>query len=211
MNPAPALDVNEITGLFASGHSAEEIGAKLGVPASTLRVLQKGMRSLVTAAVESGVPAFAVAGMIGRELRPHIGSESIRDGYATPEEGLAFLLHAGGGCVSVNEACKLFRKPRPVSPQALTEQIRKGNVIAYLSGGGQYLVPVWQFRPEGGVLNGLPEVLAAMRSKIPGAGQLTPFTFLLQADPVTGGRTPLEALRSGDLQRVLEAIDARAA
>jgi hypothetical protein len=205
-----ALDMNEITDLVAAGRTTEEIGAKLGVPVSTLLVLQNSMRSLVATAVECGVPAVAVAAFVGREIRTHI-SESIREAYATPEEGLTVLLHAEGGCVSVTEACKLFRKPRPVSSQALTEQIRKGSVIGYQTGGGQYLVPVWQFRPEGGVLKGLPEMLAAMRAKIPGAGYLTPFTFFLQGDPVTGGRTPLEVLRAGNLEQVMEAIEARAA
>jgi len=208
MSTAPVFDEAAIAGLFTSGRTNEEIGLELGVSVSTLLVLERSLRALVASAMECGVPPAALAGIVGREIRVHI-SESIREGYATPEEGLAALLHAEGGCVSINEACKLFRKPRPVTSQALSEQIRNGNVIGYQTGGGQYLVPVWQFRPEGGVLKGIPEVLAAMREKIPGAGNLTPFTFFLQGDPLTAGRTPLEALRAGDIEQVLEAVEAR--
>jgi hypothetical protein len=117
------------------------------------------------------------------------------------------MLDAEGGCVSISKACRLFRKPKPVTRQMLTAQIRKGNVIAYHRRGGIYLVPVWQFRPKGGVLNGLTEVLHALRSRIPGYGQLYPFTFFLQADPVTSGRKPLVALRNGEIEKVLDAVD----
>ena len=42
---------------------------------------------------------------------------------------------------------------------------------------------------------------------LPPTDSLFPFTFFLQGDPVTGGRTPLEALRAGDLAAVLTAVD----
>lgn len=182
-----------------------EANAESNAPASTLLLLQKQMRFLVTTAVESGVPALEVARMAGAEIRPYL-DKAIRDGFATPEEGLSDLLGAEGGCVSVAGACKLFRKPKPVTRQALTEQIRNGEVIAYRTGGGHYMVPVWQFRREGGVIDGVPQVLKAIREQIPGGGQLAPFTFFLQADPITGGRTPLEALKAGDLVQTLEAV-----
>jgi len=187
------------------GMATAEGNAKLHVPVSTLLLLQKQMRFLITTAVESGVPAFEVARMAGAEIRPFL-DESIRDGIATPEEGLGDLLGAEGGCVSVASACKLFRKPKPVTRQTLTEQIRNGDVIAYRTGGGHYMVPVWQFRREGGVIEGLSRVLKAIREQIPGGGQLAPFTFFLQADPITSGRTPLEALKAGELEQTLEAV-----
>jgi hypothetical protein len=112
--------------------------------------------------------------------------------------------------VEVGEARLMFRKPGGVTRQALATQIRKGNVLAYRSGGGDYQVPVWQFRPEGGVLNGLPEVLAAVRDKLDDSQPLTAFAFLLQAHPLTGGRPPLEALKEGRLEAVLAAVEADA-
>lgn len=133
-------------------------------------------------------------------------SEERSDGRATPEEGCRVLLDAEGGCVSVNEACRLFRKPRPVTRRTLTAAIRKGAVIGYRTGGDHYAVPVWQFRREGGVIKDLPEVLGALRSRVPGYGQLSPFTFLLQADIVTDGRKPLSALRNGEIGKVLDAV-----
>ena len=136
-------------------------------------------------------------------------SEERSDGRATPEEGCRVLLDAEGGCVSVNEACRLFRKPRPVTRRTLTAAIRKGAVIGYRTGGDHYAVPVWQFRREGGILKGLPVILHALRAKVPGCGQISPFTFFLQADPLTDGRSPLAALRDGETLKVLDAVKAR--
>jgi len=136
-------------------------------------------------------------------------SEDRDDGRATPEVGRRALLNAEGGCVSVANACRLFRRPRPVTKRTLAAAIRKGAIIAYRTGRCHYAVPVWQFRQEGGVFDGFSEVLRALRRKVPGYGQLFPFAFFLQADPVTDGRTPIAALRAGDVKKVLAAVDAR--
>jgi hypothetical protein len=138
-------------------------------------------------------------------MDPH--AERRGNGRATAKEGRRTLLNAEGGCVGIREARGLFRKQVPVSRQVLTAQIRKGSVIAYRLGNNRYAIPVWQFRPEGGFLDGLPAVLRALRRRVPGFGQLSPFTFFLQADPVTDGRTPLATLRSGEIGKVLDAVD----
>jgi hypothetical protein len=129
--------------------------------------------------------------------------------HAAAAEGRRSLLNAEGGCVGVSKACWLFRKPRPVTRRTLIAQIRKGAVVAYHRGGGHYAVPVWQFRSGGAVIDGLPEVLRALRSRVPGFGQISPFAFFLQADPVTDGRTPLAVLRDGETFKVLDAVKAR--
>lgn len=136
-------------------------------------------------------------------------NEGREGGHATAAEGRRALLAAEGGCVGLREACLLFQKPRPVTSRTLTAFIRKGAVIGYHRGGGHYAVPVWQFRRGGGLLKGLPEVLRSLRSRVPGHGQLSPFAFFLQADPVTDNRTPLAALRDGETLKVLDAVKAR--
>jgi len=177
---------------------------RLGLNAPALSVIKGQLHSLLTQATALGVPALALAELTGDEIREQIDG-SIREGYATPEEGLAFLLNEEGGCADVAEAIGLFRKPEPVSPQAITRQIRNGNLIAISTGGGRYRIPRWQFRPEGGVWPGLLETLAALRTSVPGFDQLTPFAFFLQAHPLTAGQTPLEAIRRGDKAAALRA------
>jgi len=107
----------------------------------------------------------------------------------------------------LTKAAQLYRHPRGVSRQALTDQIRKGKVIAYQSGKRAYVVPAWQFRREGGLLPGLEKVLEALQAH-PFYSSLLPFTFLLQEHPLTDGETPLTALRAGKLDKVLAAADA---
>ena len=135
----------------------------------------------------------------GIELEGHI------PGYATPGHGLRYLLAAEGGCVTPKEARFLFRKPSPATERMVTAEIRKGNVIAYTDREGVSHVPVWQFDPRGGVFAGIPSVLETLRCKTLGSYQLRLFTFFLHPAPMLQLRTPLEALRGGDGDKVLDA------
>lgn len=172
-------------------------------------VVESQLRSLVEAAVEQGIGLPDLTRMMGDAVRSRLNGLAA-EGHATPDEGLAALLRAEGGCVNVERARVLFRPPDGVTRQGLALQIRHGKVLAYRSGGGDYLVPVWQFRPEGGVWDRLPEVLAAIRDQLDATSPLTGFAFLLQAHPLTGGRPPLEALRGGRVEEVLAAVAADA-
>lgn len=181
---------------------AEPAGEQLGA------FVEQQLHALVEGALHVGVSMGRLSQIMGRAVRSQMPFK-VATGYGTSDEGLESLLGAEGGCVEVEQARMLFRKPGGVTRQALAAQIRNGNVLACRSGGGGYAVPVWQFRPEGGVVAGLPETLAAVSEKL-GAEPLTAFAFLLQAHPLTGGRTPLEALKAGQLAAVLAAVDADA-
>jgi hypothetical protein len=133
----------------------------------------------------------------GIEIRPNV-----IPGYATPAEGRVALLAAEGGCVIVDKACRLYRKPNPVTRQTLTAKIRRGEVIGYPARAGRHGFPVWQFRPEGGILEGLPAVLKALGKT---RDYIEPFCFFLQPDPTLEFRTPLAALRNGEIKQVLAA------
>jgi len=175
---------------------------------STVELFRHQVRSLLAGVIGAGMSPQRALELTNAEALPFI--EDALPGYSSHEEGLADLLSAEGGCVAVAEACKLFRRPTPITRQALTRLIRQGEVIAYRTGGGSYSLPVWQFRPTGGLLKGLPEVLAEIQKSVPGAGPMEPFTILLQEHPLTNGRTPLEALRDGDLAAVLDVVRSHA-
>ena len=167
------------------------------------------LRSLINVGLEFGLSLSRMTALMGEAIRERLPL-LISEGHATSDEGLSALLQAEGGCVGVEKARQLFRRPHGVTRQALAQQIRSGNVLAYRSGGGDYLVPIWQFRPEGGVWEGLPEVVAAIRTQLDDKSPLTPFAFLLQAHPLTGGQPPLVALRQGKVREVLAAVAADA-
>jgi len=65
---------------------------------------------------------------------------------------------------------------------------------------GQWRFPLWQFDPDGpdGVIAGLPEVLAALP-----VADLSKARWLQRPQPLLDGQTPLQALRAGQLDRVL--------
>ena len=170
-----------------------------------LMVIRRQAQSLFETARDVGLTGREIVELVSAEGRPFV-EENVREGYATPEEGLIQLLKAEGGCVDSNEARILFRPPAGVSRQTISEKIRLGELIAYKTGGGTFQLPRWQFRPEGGLIEGMPQVLEKIRGTLPNSSSLFAFTFFLQADPVTEGRTPLEALRKGKLQQVLDAV-----
>lgn len=68
---------------------------------------------------------------------------------------------------------------------------------------GAWRFPAWQFDPEGpeGVIAGLPEVLEALD----GLSPLAKLIWFSRRNPVLDGRTPVDALRAGELERVLAA------
>src|SRR5256885_8589123 len=85
---------------------------------------------LVGEAKKNGVTTGRILSETSRVLAPVVAQEAA-EGFATPEEGLRELLTAEGGTVPLAEAARLYKHPRGVSRQALTDQIRKGKVIAY--------------------------------------------------------------------------------
>ena len=194
---------------MGSRHTLQEMPATYSAAPKAADIVGAQLRSTLELGLQFGVSLERMTGMLGDFVREKLPLLVAR-GHATPDEGLAVLLEAGGGCVEVEKARRLFRKPQGVTRQALAQQIRKGQVLAYRSGGGDYLVPVWQFRPEGGVWKGLPEVMAAVRENLDDASPVAIFAFLLQPHPLTGGCPPLEALKRGALDEVLAAVEADA-
>ncbi len=182
----------------------------LEVVTQVATALRRQVHSAFASAVDAGISARDFLEMVSSEARPYLEA-AVREGYATAEEGLVAMLDAEGGCVDVATACKLFRRPGGVSRQTLSEKIRAGELIAYRSGGDRWLLPRWQFRPQGGLVPGLPDVLKRLREISPAPDDLFAFTFLLQADPLLDGRTPLSALRDGEIAQVLEALESHPA
>ena len=65
---------------------------------------------------------------------------------------------------------------------------------------GVYKYPLWQFDPEGddGVINGLPEVLAALD-----VSNFTKLNWLNKPHLAFEGKTPIEMLKKGEIESVV--------
>ncbi len=188
----------------SSGHSSDR-GINLP-PDALLKFARDQVRAIRNSLLELGFSATAIWELFCRELLPAVIEERSRSASNTNDA--VALLSAEGGCLSVAEATKRYSPLKPVTPQTLTRLIRTGQIIGVRAGGREYRVPVWQFASSGGLLEGLPEVLAALKSG-PGANDsLLPFVFFLQTNPLIKG-TPLAAIKKGRVDQVLRVAEAQ--
>ena len=76
----------------------------------------------------------------------------------------------------------------------------KARTLLAVPDGGRLRFPAWQFDADGpeGVIEGLPAVLRALR-----VGALAAVRWLTRPNAVLDKRTPLAALRAGDVDRVV--------
>lgn len=79
---------------------------------------------------------------------------------------------------------------------------RKAGRLLAVRDGGRWRFPVWQFDPAApdGVIAGLPGVLRALRGRLT---ELARVSWFLTPKPLLDGRTPLEALKAGDIDDVI--------
>lgn len=88
-----------------------------------------------------------------------------------------------------------------VGRQTPHDRAKAGTLLA-IKDNGQLRFPSWQFDPEGpdGVIAGLPEVVQAMRGPLSPLAQIR---WFLTPKSLLAGRTPLDALRDGNVNEVV--------
>jgi nucleoid DNA-binding protein len=82
----------------------------------------------------------------------------------------------------------------------------KANTLLAVLEGGTWRFPNWQFDPQAqdGVIAGLPEVLDALEPQQP----LAKVAWLRRPNPTLDGLEPVEVLRHGEVERVVDAARA---
>jgi hypothetical protein len=96
-----------------------------------------------------------------------------------------------------------FAEALGISRQAVDKRRRAGDLLAVPNGSGDWRYPWWQLQ-EGKVLPNFEKVMTAL-------GELSPWArmdFLLSPDERLGGRRPLDALRKGEIDAVLQSARA---
>jgi hypothetical protein len=130
--------------------------------------------------------------------------EAPEDDAAAFERISADLLARGGGGMSLREAAGALG----TSKQALHKRIHAGTALGMMRG-REIVVPRVQFAEEGGkvvgFLPGIPEVLATFREA--GERGWGALQFLVEQDPNLG-RAPVQALREGRVEAVVQAARA---
>jgi hypothetical protein len=102
----------------------------------------------------------------------------------------AELLEEAGGALRLAQVAERLG----TTSQAVHGRRSRGSILAVPLPHGEHVYPACQFTPEG-ILPGLREFLAAFRA----AGPWSQLETLLRDSPDLDGRSPLEALREGDL------------
>jgi hypothetical protein len=99
------------------------------------------------------------------------------------------------GSLSAPQVARLLGTTR----QTPHDRAQAGTLLAVRERGGLRF-PRWQFDPEGpdGVLAGLPEVLKALD-----VSPLAKVSWFVRPNPYLEGRTPLEALKGGEGERLV--------
>ena len=110
------------------------------------------------------------------------------------------LLEAEGGTASGQEMADLLG----ITRQAVDKRRKSGTLLAIPTGSNDWRYPRWQLQDQQ-VLPGFDKVMKAFD----GRGPWTRFHFLLSPNERIGGKRPLDALRVGNVDKVVEAIIAQ--
>lgn len=149
-------------------------------------------------AVEEPTPAGTVARVLA--AAPEAGEAQGDDWAEELLRGAAArqaMIQEAGGCYSPGEVARLLG----VAPQAVQQRRRRGTLLGVPLSRGEWGFPACQFGPDGRVLPGVPEVLAAF-------GDTDPWTILsvlVSPDAPEGGSRPIDRLAEpGGVEAVVE-------
>jgi hypothetical protein len=187
----------------AGGHPGESARAALAQAflRRSVKMLERVSSSASTEALKSALSSPTDVGGVATllsDLAPldvDLSSvdpfvEAMALGAAVKQE---LLTRGGGGLTSSQVASALG-----ITRQAVDKRRSRRALLAVPNGSGEYLYPACQFT-SAGVIPGLEEVLRAFQIRSP----WTQLSALLASAPALGGKTILEALKSGAIERAI--------
>lgn len=176
-------------------HSAFLARATKALAEVNRQLTEEGLREAASASSDVGslVAALMASDLDADEVDAELNRARLRGIQARRE-----LLEAEGGPLGVSEVATIL----DVSRQAVHQRRKRGNLLAVETGRHGYRYPAWQFA-EGGTIDGLERALDALEDHDP----WMTLRFFLGADPRLDGDRPLDRLRAGDVDAVLEAAD----
>ena len=157
----------------SSSASSEALKSALSSPTDV-----GGVASLLSDLAPLGVDLSAVDPFL----------EAMARGAAIKRE----LLTSGGGGLKSSQVSSALG----ITRQAVDKRRSRRALLAVPNGSGDYVYPACQFTSDG-VITGLEEVLRAFQIQNP----WTQLSVLLASAPALGGKTILETLKSGEIER----------
>jgi hypothetical protein len=106
-------------------------------------------------------------------------------------------LREAGGAYNLRDLRTLLRG---VSRQRVDKQVREGSLLAVPGPSNRRVYPTIQFQADGTIVKGLKAVREALSTQNPWAV----LNFLVQPDDRLNGRKPIELLRTGEIDAVMD-------
>ncbi|HYZ33463.1 MAG TPA: hypothetical protein VE684_14430 [Crenalkalicoccus sp.] len=167
-----------------------------------LGAVERMAREAPPEALVAALAASTDVGTLARATADQAASDALRRldplaaATARGAEARVRLSEEAGGLLSTEQVATLLG----ITRAAVDKRRSVGKTLA-VRVRGDWHYPAAQFR-DGEVLPGIPEVLAHM----PDASGWAILSFLLAEESALGGRTPLAALRTGELKPVLRLV-----
>ncbi|MER9606492.1 hypothetical protein [Mesorhizobium sp. M0243] len=142
--------------------------------------------------VYAGVPKATVINQDAFE--PDARSMAILEGVRISQEDL----RAAGGAYDLEQVQTLLRG---ISRQAVDKRVQEGSLLAVPGPSNRRSFPTLQFNRDGTIVDGLKFVQAAIPTRNPWAM----LNFLVHPDDRLKGRKPIDLLKDGKIEMVVEA------
>ena len=151
----------------------------------------KGVATLPAVAID-GIPVTVV--MDEAAFVPGPRAKAALRGLEIAHEDL----RSSGGSYSLDQVRGLMHG---VSRQRIDKRVREGSLLAVPGPSNKRYYPAVQFTAGGTVVHGL----RAVHKALPTANSWTVLNFLIHPDPRLNGRRPIDLLKAGNLDLVVEA------
>jgi hypothetical protein len=139
--------------------------------------------------------AAARANTINQQaFEPDARAQALLEGVRIAQEDL----RKAGGAYDLEQVRTLMQG---VSRQAVDKRVQEGTLLAVPGPSNRRSYPTLQFNPDGTIVEGLKAVCAA----IPTNNPWTILNFLAHSDDRLQGRKPIDVLKAGNVELVVEA------
>jgi hypothetical protein len=183
-----------------------DIGGDLRVFATKkLKGLNVSERELVVSALEKFIRDRTVIVTVPKEgantnkvldqsaFEPDARARTILRGVDISKEDLA----AGGGSYKLAEVQRILNG---ISRQRVERRVQEGSLLAVPGPSNRRVYPTVQFNRDGSIIEGLADVQRALKYSSP----WSVLNFLLNESDGLDGRRPIDLLREGEVERVVE-------
>jgi hypothetical protein len=138
--------------------------------------------------------AAHVATINQKAFEPDARAQALLEGVRIAQEDL----RKAGGAYDLEQVRTLMQG---VSRQAVDKRVQEGSLLAVPGPSNRRSYPTLQFNPDGRIVEGLKAVCAALPTDNP----WTILNFLAHPDDRLQGRKPIDVLKAGNVELVVEA------